>query len=950
MTSRMLILVLGLLANILTAQVDFIHNKILTGNKVSRSTLSMAITDIDGNYKDDIIILDKGVQLTTACQNAPGHPFTIREHGTILENPAWALSVGDLNNDGISEIFTCGISTFGRVFNQNETGQYIYSQQLFNLSFPQNSNFADINNDGWLDLLVCDEVGYSDIFINNANGQLNYNDFIDFNTVVPSDNSGNYGSEWVDFDDDRDLDLFITKCKPVATSPEDPRRINVLFVNDGKNNYTERAEEYGLKNGNQSWTGTFGDIDNDGDLDCFVSNHDTPHILYKNNDGYFEDQTNSLITSEKSASYQAVIRDFDNNGYNDIYVSGSRDLIWWNMGNDHWQLEKNPFSPLSIFSFATGDLNDDGFLDVIASYGILNAPGKYDDRIWLNKKNDNHFLKISLKGEGSNSKGIGTKVKLFSDLGIKVQDARIGESYGTTNSSNLHFGMGKVEMIDSVHIYWPAGTVDKYYNVPVDAHFLAQEGICMKPFFNIIPEGEVVLCNDQAATLEIPLTLTDIQWSTGDSTQTISVSDDLQVSAYGIDSDGCLRMSNIKSVQYHPDQTPEVEFLDGSAVNCPGQRVSIGTTPAQAYHWSTGENTQTINITETGIYSVTIDGDCESFISAPLEIIFTDPQPVTLITDTITLTQPGEVSLSAEGSDVQWFSDDLAMNLLHTGPDFNTGWIEKDTVLYAGNRSAFFSLEKQIGMLSHQGTPYSGNNINSGLIFTTFKEILLEKVRVYTQHSGFRTIELKQTDTETGLAQTLASKRVYIDPQTSYIDLNFKVLPGKDYVLTTNADSNLVYQGMQSPRLYRSNTGANFPYILEDVMEITTTVHGPANYYYFYDWKIREKQAECLSELLPVYILFQTGTDIEKKDMHDGSVLIYPNPAAGSVNINRDEIDVQSVDFIEILELTGRRIKTLYLEKSDKINLSELSSGMYFLRIHTKGANQRVITKKIIVK
>ncbi len=948
MTARMLILVLILFARNSIAQVGFFQDKSLMGNLSTRSTLSIGVTDLDGDFKDDLIILDQGQQLITAHQNAQRQEFTIREHGTILGNPAWALSVGDLNNDGIAEIFACGISTFGRIFELNPNGYYQFAQQLFNLSFPQNSNMADINNDGWLDLFVCDEVGYSDIFLNNKNGQLAYNDYIDFNTVIPSDNSGNYGSEWVDFDDDRDLDLFITKCKPVATSPDDPRRINVLFVNDCNNHFTEQAEAFGLKNGDQSWTGTFGDIDNDGDLDCFVSNHESPHILYKNNNGFFEDKTVELITPEKTVAYQAVMRDFDNNGFLDIYVSGSRDLIWWNHGNDEWELEDHPFSPLPVFSFATGDLNDDGFLDVFASYGILNSPGKYDDRIWLNKGNDNYFLKISLKGETSNSRGIGTKVKLFSDLGIQIMDARIGESYGTTNSSNLHFGTGQVSMIDSVHIYWPSGTVDKYYDIPVDQHYLAHEGMCMKPFFNILPEGDIVLCDNQTLTLELPFQLEDISWNSGQNTQSITVNSDTRASVSGFETDGCYRASDIKSVLYNPDQTPEIIFIEGSGVNCPGDIVVIGTEPALAYQWNTGETSQSIPVENSGTYTLTITGNCAAFESDSLQIVFTDPELPLLSRDTVLLDHADEVSLVAEGSSVMWFSDAEGMELIGTGPLLNAGLIDRDTTFYVADLSSYFGPEEQTGMLNHQGTPYSGNNINSGLIFTVFREIVLEKVRVFTQHSGFRTIELKQTDELTGIANTIASRRVYIDPQTSYIDLDFSILPGKDYILTTNADSNLVHQGMLSPRLYRSNTGANFPYILEEIMEITTTVHGPANYYYFYDWKVREKQAECLSALIPVVILLQTSSNEQLSIDLDNAMQVFPNPATGTVNIKLDPEIKAGIQKIELTDQWGRWIKEIEFSGREKIFVGNLSPGIYYLNIKMMGSGQNLIKKLIV--
>jgi len=400
-------------------------------------------------------------------------------------------------------------------------GIYAFQQVLYGLTFPQNSNMADINNDGWLDVFVCDERAYSDLYLNDGTGKMVYNDYIDMNTIPPSDNSGNYGSEWVDFDDDRDIDLFITKCKPGIESPEDPLRVNVLFENDGEQQYSEQAEKFGLKNGSQSWTGSFGDLDNDGDLDCFVSNHDTSHVVYENiNNDTFIDVTSQWMPPLKSSSIQAAIRDFDNNGFMDVYVTGDIDYMLWNDGEGHFTTEANPLGLLNVFTFATGDLNDDGFLDIIASHGTLNHPGDYDDVIWLNEANDNNHLKLSFWGEQSNRQGVGAKVKLFSALGIQTRDVKIGESYGTTNSGNLHIGLGNVDQIDSLYVFWPSGQIDKHFNIGLNQHLLLHEGSCISTFIEIQHEGDEVLCEGESLELSVENEFQEYYWSTGETSST----------------------------------------------------------------------------------------------------------------------------------------------------------------------------------------------------------------------------------------------------------------------------------------------------------------------------------------------------------------------------------------------------------------------------------------------
>jgi len=159
--------------------------------------------------------------------------------------------------------------------------------------FLQNANFGDFNNDGWIDLFCCDDNSASHLYLNSGTGNLVESNLINFD-VTSSDDSGNYGSVWSDFDNDNDLDLYIAKCRQGVNDPADPRRINVLFVNNGDGSYTERASEFGLNIGWQSWTASFGDIDNDNDFDLLVTNHDfNSQILENDGTGHFTDITNA---------------------------------------------------------------------------------------------------------------------------------------------------------------------------------------------------------------------------------------------------------------------------------------------------------------------------------------------------------------------------------------------------------------------------------------------------------------------------------------------------------------------------------------------------------------------------------------------------------------------------------------------------------------------------------
>ena len=91
----------------------------------------------------------------------------------------------------------------------------------------------DMNNDGWLDVFGCHDNAAPRTWLNNGSGSLTYNAWINYATSPSSDMSGNYGSTWTDFDNDGDIDFYITKCRQGVNDPNDPRRWNRLFVNNG---------------------------------------------------------------------------------------------------------------------------------------------------------------------------------------------------------------------------------------------------------------------------------------------------------------------------------------------------------------------------------------------------------------------------------------------------------------------------------------------------------------------------------------------------------------------------------------------------------------------------------------------------------------------------------------------------------------------------------------------
>ncbi|HMN04235.1 MAG TPA: CRTAC1 family protein [Flavobacteriales bacterium] len=487
MKANVILFAVLLLSPVLAMGQTFTRSTSILSNTTARSGGCVGVADMDGDGYDDIILLNLSRQLYIDYQN-PNGTFTSYSMGQVSSADQWGMAVGDVNRDGHKDFVSGGNSDgvhFLPIMGRGSSGSW--SNLNNGTMFMQCMNMADINNDGALDVYACNDVGAPRIWLNNGSGSLTYNNYIDFSSTPSSDMSGNYGSVWIDVDNDGDLDLFIAKCRQGVNNPSDPRRWNRLFINDGNNNFSDQTVAHGLDNHEQSWSADFGDIDNDGDLDLVVTNHSRSMQLYINDGtGHFTEATAGSGIDKSAAFLQVKLVDLDNDGYLDLITSGnlggSAEYYFHGNGNGTFTQMLNMLpepSAMNLHSFAVGDLNHDGFIDVYASYGqgyVTPSSSRYD-QLYLNNGNSNHFLAFNLRGGESNPDGIGARVTLYGPWGTQVREVRSGESYGIVCSFTCHFGLGAATVADSAIVRWPSGQVDKYYGLAADQWVTVEEGM-----------------------------------------------------------------------------------------------------------------------------------------------------------------------------------------------------------------------------------------------------------------------------------------------------------------------------------------------------------------------------------------------------------------------------------------------------------------------------------------
>ncbi len=474
-----------LLSSSTIAQVSFSNNTALFTTQATHSGVAMGIVDMNGDKLDDVVRLDNTNDLYIEYQ-VPGQGFTEFNYGPVGSGNEWSMCVADFDRNGYNDIFV-GDYNRSELLTANGTGDNYTQATIGTNIFVQGSNFMDVNHDGHLDIFACHDNSMSHIYVGDGTGNFpeGYAG-VDMSTVPASDNSGNYACIWTDYDNDGDVDFYISKCRQGVTDPNDGRRINQLFQNDGTGNYTEVGQAANLRDGGQSWLTDFQDIDNDGDLDALIINHDIPsRLLVNNGDGTFTEITNGsgLDGTLNLTGIQAFFRDFDNDGWMDVFVTGDQHRLFWNDGggSNTFTLDaSNPFGNDQIESCAIGDINDDGFLDIYAGYAnIFNSPSNIDDALWTNNGNNNGYISFYLEGTLSNINGLGARVNLYANgngWSKQIREVRSGEGYGVMNSFKQHFGLGTTTMVDSVVITWPSGTIDKLVNPNINQCIAVVEG------------------------------------------------------------------------------------------------------------------------------------------------------------------------------------------------------------------------------------------------------------------------------------------------------------------------------------------------------------------------------------------------------------------------------------------------------------------------------------------
>ena len=252
-------------------------------------------------------------------------------------------------------------------------------------------SFADFDNDGWDDITYASENGVDIYFFKNTNGVYN---LVTFNGI--SNTSKAKQVIWVDYDNDGDKDFFVTAIEGK----------NAFYSNDGEMNFTDISSTIGIFQTDLfTYGASFGDIDNDGDLDLFISNRspEDHNYLYRNDSGIYVDITStSGISLEGQLSFCSIFFDYDKDGLQDIYVSNDKEeninRLYRNLGDGVFQDvsdSSNAGVDVSAMSTTLGDFNNDGWFDIYITNTPFSQVSSIQGNVLLKNNGDGTFTNVA---------------------------------------------------------------------------------------------------------------------------------------------------------------------------------------------------------------------------------------------------------------------------------------------------------------------------------------------------------------------------------------------------------------------------------------------------------------------------------------------------------------------------------------------------------------------------
>ena len=446
--------------------------------------------DYDNDGKPDLFIGANGPQggmvLFRNLGNGRFEDAT-KAAGLDPASSAYSCTIGDYDNDGFTDLALV-VGTRVSLFHNQKNGTFKDESDTAGVKqdakAPQALNFVDYDHDGDLDLYVAVENvemdsenrtaahvpithGPNRMWRNNGDGT-----FTDDTTARGFAGNGySTNSIGTDYNNDRAVDLVVTGGRNGGAIGGALTYPPIIFENPREGRFIQHDL---IAPSSPTRGVAVLDFDHDGWMDLAFTHDASPTLtLWRNNHGKSFDQV-KLPETNWARAYGIAAFDYDNDGWVDLVAIGeTKDgkgevRLFRNLGPDGFKdvttdvgLDKIHLKePRAII---TGDYDGDGATDLLITQN-------HGPAVLLRNEggNQNHWLRLSLKGLNDNKSAIGTKVEVFAGGNRQKFEIYGSNGYLGQNSTDIVVGLGDAKEADIVRMLWPTGVLQDEIQVAGD--------------------------------------------------------------------------------------------------------------------------------------------------------------------------------------------------------------------------------------------------------------------------------------------------------------------------------------------------------------------------------------------------------------------------------------------------------------------------------------------------